>query len=448
MTSLAAFMTSLDNTVVNVALPAIQRDLGLTLAGLEWVVTGYILAFAGLLLTGGRLADRHGRDRAFLAGTALFTAASLAAGLAPTASLLLAARIVQGAGAALVLPATLAILATDLTARARLHGFALWTAAVAVSLALGPLVGGALSQHAHWSWIFLVNVPAGAVTLLVARHALPRADVEARRLDLPGLVTSAIALTAATYVLVQGHEHGWTATAILVAAAIAVTAALAFAAVESRAPDPLIDLALFRAPAFGGGIAITILSGLGVNGIFFFTALVLQTVLGLSPTETGLAFVPIALCVAAATPLAPYLARRWGTRPTVTAGLLLLAAGLAGAAAAGRDEGVPGLLIPFAAVGMGSALTAPLTAVVLETVPTARAGTASGLLSVAREISGVVGIGVIGAVVATRQAAARHTGTPVPDALMSGYSAGLALAAVLVLAGAAISVATLRSPPR
>src|SRR6266704_170776 len=369
---LATFMTSLDNTVVNVALPSIQRDLGLSLSGLEWIASAYVLAFAGLLLAGGRLADLYGRRRLFLAGTALFTAASLASGLASSPAVLLAGRVAQGAGAALAAPTALAIIAAMFPGeRERGRAVGAWSGTSALAVALGPLAGGFISQHWHWSWIFFINVPLGVLTLALGATAITesRGTRLPRGLDLPGLATATLALTALSYALIQGHAAGWTSPPILAALTAAAAASAAFAAAEARSPAPMIDLALFRNRVFAGGTATLVLWGFGVLGVYFFTPLYLQGVLGFSPTAARL--------------------------------------------------GV---------------------------IPPAQAGVAGGILNAAREASGLLGVTVIGAILAARQGAALGAGATPHAAFVSGYSAGLAAAAALVLAGGAIALRALRGP--
>jgi MFS family permease len=246
--ALATFVTSLDNTVLNVALPSIQRDPHLSLAGLEWVASAYILVFASLLLAGGRLADRYGRRRLFLIGLALFTGASQLAGLAGTGAVLTAARAAQGVGAALLAPTTLAIITTTFPRdRERNLAVAAWGGIAALALALGPLTGGLISQHWDWSWIFFVNVPVGLVTLAVGRLAIGEFRAEAAgALDLPGLAASAVGLSALTYALITGHEAGWTSPGVAGSLTLATIAGAAFGLIEARTPAPMVDLALFR----------------------------------------------------------------------------------------------------------------------------------------------------------------------------------------------------------
>jgi len=445
--SLATFMTSLDNTVVNVALPSIQWDLRLSLGGLEWTASSYVLVFASLLLAGGRLADLYGRRRLFLAGTALFTAASLISGLATGESVLLAGRVLQGAGAALATPTTLAIISAMFPdARQRTRAVGAWSGVTALAVALGPLAGGFISQHWHWGWIFFINVPLGVVALGAGAAAISESrDRSARRsLDLPGLATSTVALSGLTYALIQGHAAGWTSPAILAAFAVTAAAAGAFAAAESRSGAPMVDLALFRGRVFSGGTTTLVLWGFGVLGVYFFTPLYLQGILGFSPSKAGLAFVPMALLMAASATVAPLVSGKAGTGPTVAGGMGLVAAGLAAIALLGQHASFASLMAPLAAIGTGSGLTMPVTAAILGVLPHDRAGVAAGILNTAREASGLLGVTVIGAILTARQAATLAGGATPNAAFLHGYSTGLAAAAVLVAAGGAIALRALR----
>ncbi|WP_433368188.1 MFS transporter [Streptosporangium sp. CA-115845] len=430
---LAGFVTTLDNTVVTVALPTLQAELGASPAALEWVVTGYVLTFSGFMLAGGRLADVYGRRRVLVAGLAVFTAASLAAGLATSVGALVAARLVQGSGSALILPAMLAIVAVGNDERQRSVGVAVWMASGAGALALGPVVGGYLTQHVHWSWIFLLNVPLGVLIIALATVTIPESrDERAARVDVPGVASSVAVLSAGTFALTFGAELGWTSPPILVAVLFAVAAAPVFAVAERLGADPMVDLALFRSRTFTGGVIAQVLWGLGVNGVFFFTALFLQGVLGFSPTASGLAFVPLALLVVVVTPLVPFAERRIGAARTVALGLVLVAAGMAAVAFLRPGDGWAELLPSVCVIGIGSALTMPLGSAVLGAVPESRAGVAGGVFSVAREMSGLFGIAIIGVIV---NGSASFT---------AGYSTGLLVAAGLVVTGAAISLVTLR----
>ena len=444
--ALATFMTYLDNNIVNVAIPAIQRDLGLSTSGLEWVVSGYILVFAGLLLAGGRFADAYGRRRLFLAGLAVFTAASFVAGLAGSVEVLIAARAVQGLGAALVTPTTLAIISHAYPdPRERTAAVGIWAGVGGLALAVGPLLGGLLSQHASWPWIFEINVPVGLATMALGAWAVSESrETGRKRLDVPGLVVSAVALTTLTWALIEGSGRGWTSSSILAAFAVAATAGIAFVAIEQRAADPMVAVSLFRERVFSGGIAALMLWAFGLFGIYFFTSLYLQNVLGFSPTEAGLAFVPMALCLVAGSVLSERVARAIGAHRSVTAGMVLMAIGIAGTALVGANAGYGALMPTFIVIGVGGGLTTPLTATVLGVMPPARAGVASGLFNASREVAGLLGITVIGAILTARQSSVLRAGSAPLDAFLSGYRLGLVVSAGLVALGAAAAWVALR----
>jgi EmrB/QacA subfamily drug resistance transporter len=445
--ALATFMTYLDNNVVNVALPSIQRDLHLTISGLEWIASAYILVFAGLLLVGGRLADVFGMRLAFFAGLGIFTAASLTAGLAGSQELLIAARAAQGVGAALLTPTTLALLPV-LFPDPRERGMAvgIWGGVGALALAVGPLTGGYLSQHVAWGWIFLVNVPIGAATALLAAVSVPGGErSHRRRLDLPGLLTSALALLALTYALIEGESKGWTSAGILAAFAVAALSGTAFLAVESRSADPMVDLSFFRVRAFSGGLVSMGLWAFGVFGIYFFTAIYLQNVLGFSPTTAGAGFVPMALVLAVVATIAPRVEARFGAGRTVAAGLGLMAVAIGGLSTVGAGSTYADLLPWFLLYGLGGGLLIPLTNVILGVLPPARAGVASGMLNVSREVFGLLGITILGAILSARQNAV--TG-PALHRFLEGYQLALVVAAALVAVGVPVSLLTLGRPVR
>jgi EmrB/QacA subfamily drug resistance transporter len=449
--SLATFMTYLDNNIVNVAIPAIQRDLHLSTAGLEWVVSGYILVFASLLLAGGRLADVFGRRRIFLTGLGIFTVASLTAGLAGSVGVLIASRAVQGLGAALVTPPTLAIISATYTdKRQRAAAVGVWTAVGALALAVGPLLGGLISQHVHWSWIFYINVPVGVATIALAVWAIreSREDAGPRRVDRPGLATSAGALFALTYALIEGHDLGWTSPAIIASFAVAAVLGATFVAIESRSADPMVAVSLFRERVFAGGSIALIMWGFGLFGIYFFTSLYLQGVLGFSPTRAGSAFVPMALIMAAGAVASERLARQFGAHRIVGAAMLLMAIGMASVSLLGKDASFLALMPSFAIIGVGGGLTVPLTSTVLESMPAGEAGVASGIFNASREVAGLLGITVIGAILTARQTTALHAGRSATDAFLTGYRTGLLVAAALVAAGGLAAYLALRGARR
>ncbi|MGW5265064.1 MFS transporter [Microbispora sp. NPDC004025] len=442
--SLATFMTYLDNNVVNVALPTIQRDLALTISGLEWIVSAYILVFAGLLLAGGRLADVFGPRTAFFTGLTVFTLASVAAGLAGSQETLIAARAVQGLGAALVTPSTLALLPRIFPdPRERATAVGIWSAVGALALAIGPLTGGFLSENADWGWIFLINLPIGVIAAAIALRSIrvERAASGRMSLDLPGLATSAVALFALTYALIEGESRGWTSAPILGAFAAFAVSAVAFLVVESRTAQPMIDLSLFRERVFSGGLLSMGLWSFGVFGIYFFTALYLQSALGFSPTEAGAGFVPMALLMAVIASVSPRIAERFGSAGTVAVGLGLMAVAIGGLSSAGEGSHYGDLLPWFLLYGAGAGLLVPLTNVVLNAMPPARAGVASGVLNVSREVFGLLGITILGAILSARQSAVG--GAPL-HAFLEAYRFTLLIAAAIVLVGVPVSVYSLR----
>jgi EmrB/QacA subfamily drug resistance transporter len=447
---LATFMTYLDNNVINVAIPDIQRELGLSTAGIEWVVSGYILTFAGLLLAGGRLADAFGRRHLFLVGLAVFTASSLLAGFAGGAATLIAARALQGIGAAAVTPTTLAIISATFTdPRERNAAVGIWGGVGALALAVGPVLGGLLTQHVSWEWIFWINVPIGIATAILGAWAIEESrEVEARRLDLPGLGLSTVALFALTWALIEGHDRGWTSAAILGAFALAALAAVAFVAVERRVAQPMVDVSLFARREFSGGILALMLWAFGLFGIYFFTSLYLQGVLGFSPTKAGAAFVPMAVLMAASAVVSDRVAARFGAYRSTTVGMVAMGLGIGSTALLGKDATFVSFMPSFAVIGIGGGLTIPLTATVLGVMPTSQAGVASAIFNASREVAGLLGITVIGAVLTSRQGDALAAGHTPVDAFMTGYVTGDVLAAALVMAGGLAAFAALRRAHR
>ncbi|WP_420032340.1 MFS transporter [Streptomyces sp. cg28] len=450
--SLAGFLTTLDNTVINVALPTVQDDLGLSVADLEWVATSYVLSFGALLLAGGRLTDLVGRRPVLAAGLAVFTLASAAAALADSGTTLVAARAVQGTGAALVIPASLAVVAADLPARRRATAVGLWTASLAVALALGPVIGGFVTEHWGWHWVFLLNVPFGLLALLLVPAVPAARGQRAARLpallDLPGVALSALALFLFTYALVKGGEDTFSTPPVPLCLWLAAAAGAAFLVVETRTFLPLVDLRMLRDRFLVGGVAAQVLWGIGVNGVFFFTALYLQHVLGFSPVKAGLAFLPLAGALLVCTPFAERAARLLGAHRSIAAGLALVAAGLVLVSRTGAHatyaELQPGLLL----IGIGSALTTPLTVRSVAGVPATRTGMASGLVSAAREISGVFGVVLVGIVLTRTERGALRDGADPRAAFLDGYDNGLQLAAGCVLFGALVTLIALRRPGR
>jgi EmrB/QacA subfamily drug resistance transporter len=453
--SLANFMAYLDNNVTNVALPTIQRDLHLSTAGLEWIVSSYLLTLAGLLLVGGRLADVYGRRRVFLIGLAVFTLSSLAAGLSDSGGVLIGARAVQGIGAALMMPATLAIiLATFTNTKERTAAIGIWGAVGALALALGPVIGGIISQHIHWGWIFLINVPVGVVTMALALASVAESRAEwgteggtslLRRLDFPGLITSALSLFSLTYALIEGQDLGWTSAPIISAFAVAAVALAVFLGIEMRSENPMVSLPIFRSRQFSGGTVTMMIWGFGILGIYFFTSIYLQRILGFSPTKAGLAFVPMALCIAVFSAISPQVAAALSAHRTIALGMLIMVAGLVLIARLGVGAGYGSLMPGFILFGAGAGLmNVPLTNAVMEAAPAEQAGVASALFNASREVAGLLGITVIGAVLSGRESSALRGGASPAAAFIDGYHVGLWVTIALLAVGVVLSYVTLR----
>src|SRR5690242_9165397 len=305
--SVALFMIMLDNTIVNVALPSIQRDLGITRSELEWTVTAYALTFAVLLLTGGKLGDLLGRRKIFMLGLGVFTLASLWCGLSGGATELIAARSVQGVGAALMMPATLSIITATFAPAERGAAIGIWAGVSASALAIGPLLGGIITQHLSWNWIFYVNVPIGAIGLATTTLTVPESRDTSReqRLDLPGLLSSGIGMFALVYALIEANNYGWTSARILGLFAVAVVALVTFVLLELHQRLPMLDVSLFRSGTFLGANTVALLVTLAMFGIFFFFPIYLQTIRepNWSPTQVGAALLPWTLMVVIFAPI-------------------------------------------------------------------------------------------------------------------------------------------------
>ena len=397
------FMIMLDNTVVFVALSSIQSDLHISQSELEWVVSGYALTFAVLMLTGGKLADMLGRRRIFIVGLAIFTASSLACGLATGAGFLIGARVVQGVGAALMNPATLSIIVATFPPRQRGTAIGIWVGVSAMALAIGPLIGGILTEQINWSWIFFINVPVGIVGIIVSRLFITESRDESKeqRLDLPGLLSSAIGLFGLTYALIEGNNYGWASGRILASFAVAAVGLVTFVVLEHRQRVPMLDLSLFKNSTFAGANVTMLLVALAMFGVFFFNSLYLGQVLGYSPIQTGAAFLPLTVLIVFVAPLAGRFSDKIGSRWLMGAGLVLLSGSLLSFSTLGVDSSfwdiVPGLVL--GGFGMSLAMT-PTTAAAMGSVPVDKAGVGSAVLNSMRQVGGSLGIALMGAIVA------------------------------------------------
>ena len=441
------FMIMLDNTVVNVALPSIRDDLGIGISELEWVVNAYALTFGVLLLTGGKLADMLGRRAIFITGLVIFTAASLACGLASSADVLIAARTVQGIGAALMNPATLSIITATFPPRQRGMAIGIWAGVSALALAIGPLVGGLLTDKIHWSWIFFINIPIGVLGVFAARIFIDETkdtSVE-QRLDLPGLVTSAVGLFALTFGLIETNHYAWTSAIVLSMFALAAVSLAAFVALELRQRIPMLDLTLFRNRTFAGANAAMLLVGLAMFGIFFFNSLFLQNVLGFSAIQTGASFLPMTVLIILVAPVAGKFSDNVGPRWLMGAGMVLLAISLLLFGRLEADSTFWGLLPGLLTGGVGMAITmAPTTSAAMGSVPIAKVGVGSAVINSMRQVGGSIGIAVMGALVATQLSATSPRDPLYATQFVDGYHVAVHVGAALVLAGAVLSVVLVR----
>jgi MFS transporter, DHA2 family, methylenomycin A resistance protein len=436
---LGYFMVILDTTIVNVALPALRVDLRASVAGLEWVVDSYLLMLASLLLTGGVLADRAGARRVFQAGLALFVLASAGCGLAPNVPVLVAARLLQGGGAALSVPSSLALLRAafpDAADRARAIG--VWGGIAGLAAASGPILGGVLVTAVTWRLVFFVNVPIGGIAIALTARYVPAPPPQPRVLDLAAQLAGVLALAALTLALIEGGDSGF-GVAVSGAVAVFVTATVAFIVIEHRVAEPMLPLSLFRNPAFAGGSAVGLLINLGFYGELFVINLYFQQALGYSALVSGLALLPQLGVVAAGSALSGrFTARVGGPRPTMEIGLLVGGAGLLGLIALGDGTPYGLLVVPLVAVGFGMSFTMPaVTTAVVEGVPADRAGLASGVINAARQLGGVIGVAVLGALISGSHG----------SGFITGLRIALAIAGTAFLAGAVITAAAVSRAP-
>jgi EmrB/QacA subfamily drug resistance transporter len=397
------FMPMLDNLVVNTALPTIQRELSSSVSGLQWIIDAYTLTFASFMLTGGALGDLFGRKKFFLAGLGVFVLGSLLCGLSSDINQLIAFRAVQGLGAAMLLPGTLSIITATFTGKERGAAIGIWAAMSGLAIAVGPLIGGWLVEHVSWESIFFVNVPIGLVgaTLawIVVRES--RDPTKSRRLDPPGLVTGTAGLFFLVYGLIEGNERGWTDGLILVAFGLAVVLLVAFFVIESRREYPMLPLSFFRIPTFAASNVVAAAVFFALFGSTFFLSLYLQNVRGFSPIGAGVRLFPFTVMILLIAPVAGRLSDRFGSRWFMTFGTATLALGLLLMTRTQPDSSYVSVILPAMLVmGAGMASTmAPMTAAVMASVPVQRAGVASAATNTSRELGGVFGIALLGAVV-------------------------------------------------
>jgi EmrB/QacA subfamily drug resistance transporter len=435
--SLGLFMVVLDNLVVNVALPSIHRDLGASIQSLEWTVNAYVLAYAVLLLTGAALGDRFGRKRMFITGVTLFTASSAAAAMAPSIGFLIAARALQGTGAAIVTPLTLTLLAEAFPPQRRGVALGVWSGISGTAVALGPLVGGAVVQAASWHWIFWINVPIGIALVPVAAARLKESHGAARSLDLPGVVLASSGLFGIVYGLVRSQSLGWTNSEVMISLIAGATLVAAFIGYELRAREPMLPMRFFANRAFAVTNVVSLSMYFGMFGSIFFLSQFLQNVLHNSPLQAGVKLLVWTGATMIVSPLAGYFSERIGSRPFMVAGLGLQAIALGWlATVTSVDQTYASMIVPFVLAGAGMALVfAPSANAVLSSVRTSEAGQASGATNAIRELGGVLGIAVLATVFTSNGSYAS------PQAYVAGLVPAMWVGAAVLSAGALIALA-------
>lgn len=397
----ALFMIMLDNTVMNVALPSIQEDLGASISALEWVINGYSLSFAVLLATGGRLGDILGRRRMFLAGVVLFALSSATAGLAPSTTALVVSRITQGVGAALMMPATLSIITNAFPPAERGRAIGTWAGVSALALAIGPLLGGFLTEHVSWRAIFYLNIPVAAGAVVTALFAVreSRDHTVGREIDWAGTAVLTAGLTAGVLALIEGNGWGWGSERIIALIASSIVLLAVFVWMEGRVRAPIVQFEFLRNRDFVGATTVAFVISFAMLGMFFFMALYIQNILGYSPLEAGVRFLPTTLVIMVVAPIAGRMTDRIGARPPIVAGLAIVAASLFMQAQIDVTSGFSSLLFPFILMGLGIGLTmSPMSTAAMNAVEVTKSGLASGLLSMSRMVGGTFGVAVLGAI--------------------------------------------------
>jgi EmrB/QacA subfamily drug resistance transporter len=445
LTSVAFFMTALDALVVITALPAIHASIGGSVSTLEWTVNAYTLTLAAGIITAAALGDRLGRRRMYVAGLLLFTAASAACALAPDAGLLIAARAVQGLGAALITPLSLTILASAFPAERRGTVVGIWGAIGGLAIAGGPLVGGVVVQGLDWHWIFWLNVPIGVVAAALAVSRLPESRGPAARLDLPGVALATTGAVALAWGLVRTTDVGWSSPQVIGALVLAALLIVSFVAWERRAAEPMLPLRLLRIPAFAAANATGFLMMASITAAAFLMSQYFQLGLGYSPLSTGLRFLPWTLTPLLVAPAAGAVADKIGSRPLIVSGLALQGAGLAWIAlGAASTSGYGQFVLPLIIAGVGISMTVPTVPTsALNALPPADIGKASGVQSTLQRFGAVFGVAIVAAVFSANG----HLGSPA--AVTSGFRPALAAAAGLSVVGAltALGVGARRRSP-
>ncbi|MEW2393310.1 MFS transporter [Streptomyces venezuelae] len=426
---------TIDVTAVNIALPDIRATLHGGMAGLQWVVDAYTLMFAALMLSAGALADRAGARRAYALGVGVFTVASLACALAPGIGALIAARVAQGAGAAIVMPASLSLIrqAYD-DPRRRARAIALWTVGGSVSVAVGPVLGGVLTEAAGWRSVFLLNLPVGALILALLARVV-RSPRRPAAVDLGGQVTAVLALAGLAFAVIEGGHMGWTSAPVVAGFGVAVVCAVAFHRVEKRHPAPMVPLSLLRQRQVGVALAVGFAVNAGFYGVTFLLGLYYQQLRGMSGVAAGLMFVPLAAIITGTNLVSPRAAERFGRRTVIVLGQAVLALAMFALVPLDADTPLWLVLVLLVPTGLGGAFAVPaLTAQLLDSVPGERAGTASGMLNSLRQTGGAMSVALFGALIAGGGDGGVGGGFS-----LSGMHAGLVVAGLVLCATTALA---------
>lgn len=397
---LALFMVMLDNTVVNVALPSIQRDMDASISGLEWIINGYSLSFAVLLAVGGRIGDIFGRRKAFVVGVVIFTFASATAGFAPDMLSLIASRVLQGIGAAFMMPGTLSIITDAFPPAERGKAIGTWAGVSALALAVGPVLGGFLTEHVSWRAIFYINLPVGILAVLAATFVVreSRDTTVGRKVDYSGVAILTVSLTALVLALIEGNSWGWDSTAVLSLLGVSVLTLIAFVITENRVTAPIIEFGLFKSRNFIGSVVVAFIISFAMMGVFFFLALYMQNVLGYTALEAGVRFLPTTLVIMVIAPISGRLADRIGPRWPIVVGMILVSFSLHLFSGVTNQSTFNDILPSFIILGAGIGLTmSPMSTAAMNAVSKTKAGVASGVLSMFRMIGGTFGVAALGA---------------------------------------------------
>jgi EmrB/QacA subfamily drug resistance transporter len=448
--ALGALMTTLDSTVVNVALPVIRKDFGylkVSVSDLQWVVNAYALTYAAFLLTSGKLGDLFGRRKIFLVGIALFTAASIGCGAAGNINTLVGLRAVQGIGAAILTPCGLSILTATFEAEERGLAVGLWSAVLGIGVALGPLVGGVLVDDASWRWVFFINVPVGILCFISSLVWVKesRDPSPERRFDVAGVVISALALFALTFGLLKGQDFGWTNGRTIGLLAGGIIGIGLFIAVERSQRAPMLPLSLFRSATFAGANAVAIFAGFILFGELFFSSLLLQTVMGYSALKTGESLLPLTLMIMFVSPVVGKLMSKGvGPRWLITAGLILLADSLVLLARLGFGSDFLDCLPPLVLGGVGFAFVlTPLTTAALAGVPVRNAGVGSGVINTTRQVGGTLGLAVMVTISTAVINSWLKGGRTRPDGFVHSFDIVMLVGAAVCVLGALVAVITI-----